>query len=363
MQACNALEPRLRLARRLFAMTLKKNTTLIRWLESLWYRVSFWHLFLLPIAALFGFLSGFRRALYTSGWIKVQRLPVPVIVVGNITVGGSGKTPLVIWLIEMLKSQGYHPGIVSRGYGGSLKALIEVDANLTPAQVGDEPVLLMQRTGCPVFVCPDRGLAARALLARHSDVDVIIADDGMQHYPLARDIEIAVVDGERGFGNGFRLPAGPLREPVSRLKSVHAIVVNGRHMSAGLLPNAISMRLAGDMLYRLTNPSERKQVSEFSRAAVHAIAGIGNPSRFFSHLRNLGLRPEEHSFPDHYAFQPEDLAFPGNGPILMTEKDAVKCKPFATNRCWVLPVDAEMPPAFAENILTLLSRINGFKAA
>ncbi|HVK55655.1 MAG TPA: tetraacyldisaccharide 4'-kinase, partial [Burkholderiales bacterium] len=166
-----------------------------RWIESLWYRVSFWHVLLLPLAGLFGVLSGLRRAMYASGWIKTQRLPVPVIVVGNITVGGSGKTPLVLWLTQLLRSNGYRPGIVSRGYGGSLKALIEVDETFTPAQVGDEPMLLMKRSGCPVFVCPDRGLAARAMLARRPEVNVIVADDGLQHYGLPRDIEIAVVDG------------------------------------------------------------------------------------------------------------------------------------------------------------------------
>jgi tetraacyldisaccharide 4'-kinase len=335
----------------------------MRWLESFWYRISFWHVFLLPIAGLFGLVAGLRRALYLWGWIKTQRLPVPVIVVGNITVGGSGKTPFVVWLTQILRSQGYYPGIVSRGYGGSLKALIEVDSNLTPAQVGDEPILLMQRTSCPIFVCPDRGLAARALLARYRDVNVIIADDGMQHYRLPRDIEIAVVDGERGFGNGWRLPAGPLREPVSRLQSVQAVVVNGRPLARGIPAGAIPMRLIGDTLYRLTNPSERKRASEFAHTAVHAIAGIGSPARFFAHLRGLGLRPEEHGFPDHHMFQSNDLDFPGHGPIIMTEKDAVKCKAFADDRYWVLPVDAELPEAFAQHILNLLSQLNGFKAA
>jgi tetraacyldisaccharide 4'-kinase len=335
----------------------------MRWLESLWYRASLWHIFLLPIAGIFSLLAGFRRALNLSGRIKIQPLPVPVIVVGNITVGGSGKTPLVLWLIQLLKSHGYRPGIVSRGYGGSIKALIEVDLNLTAEQVGDEPILLMERTGCPIFVCPDRSLAARALLARYGDVNIIIADDGMQHYGLPRDIEIAVIDGERGFGNGCRLPAGPLREPISRLKSVQAVVVNGRPVAEGIPADAIQMRLTGEILYRLNNPSDRKRASEFARAAVHAIAGIGNPPRFFAHLRSLGLRPEEHSFPDHYMFKPNDLNLPGTGPILMTEKDAVKCKTFANDRCWVLTVDAELPSAFAEHILTLLSRLHGFKAA
>jgi len=332
-------------------------------LESLWYRLSFWHIVLLPLAALFGLLAAFRRALYLSGLIKTQRLPLPVIVVGNVTVGGSGKTPLVLWLVEMLKSHGYRPGIISRGYGGSLNALIEVDATLTPGQVGDEPVLLKQRTNCPLFICSDRGLAARGLLARYPDVNIIVADDGMQHYQLPRDIEIAVIDGERGFGNGFLLPAGPLREPVSRLRSTQAVVVNGRPVAAGIPTEAVAMRLKGDTLYRLGDPSERKPAAEFTRGAVHAIAGIGNPSRFFTHLRNLGLRLEEHAFPDHHSFQASDLDLPGNGPILMTEKDAVKCRPFANDRCWVLPVDAELPPVFTEYILTLLGRLHGFKTA
>ena len=333
------------------------------WLESLWYRSSFWHVLLVPVSWLFGLIAGFRRALYLAGWIKTEKLPVPVIVVGNITVGGSGKTPLVLWLVNMLRSAGYHPGIVSRGYGGSIEALVEVDETMRPDQVGDEPVLLLRRAACPVFVCPDRGLAARALLARHQEVTVIIADDGMQHYRLPRDIEIAVIDGERGFGNGFRLPAGPLREPLSRLASVQAVVVNGHPIAKRIPPDTVPMRLHGDMLYRLNDPAERKPVGEFTRSAVHAIAGIGNPGRFFAHLRGLGLRPEEHSFPDHHAFQAADLNLPGNGPILMTEKDAVKCKKFATDRCWVLAVDADLPPAFAQHILTLLRRVHGPQAA
>ena len=335
----------------------------MRWLESLWYRVTFWHVLLVPVSWLFGLVTGFRRALFLAGWIKTEKLPVPVIVVGNITVGGSGKTPLVLWLVNMLRAAGYRPGIVSRGYGGSIKALVEVDETMRPGQVGDEPVLLLRRAACPVFVCPDRGLAARALLARHPAVDVIIADDGMQHYRLPRDIEIAVVDGERGFGNGFHLPAGPLREPLSRLASVQAVVVNGRPLAQRIPPNTIPMRLHGDMLYRLNHPGERKPVGDFTRSAIHAIAGIGNPGRFFAHLRSLGLRPQEHSFPDHHAFSAADLNLPGNGPILMTEKDAVKCKPFATDRCWVLAVDAELPPAFAQHILTLLRRVHGPQTA
>ncbi|MBA2689744.1 MAG: tetraacyldisaccharide 4'-kinase [Burkholderiales bacterium] len=335
----------------------------MRWLESLWYRLSFWHIFLLPAAGLFALLSGFRRALYLGGWIKTQPLPVPVIVVGNITVGGTGKTPLVLWLVHMLASHGYRPGIVSRGYGGSLKALIEVDGNATPAQVGDEAVLLFERARCPVFVCPNRGLAARALMARHPEVNVIVSDDGLQHYRLPRDIEVAVVDGERGFGNGFPLPAGPLREPRSRLASVQAVVTNGHPVAQGLPPGTIPMRLAGDRLYRLTNPSQRKPASEFARSTVHAIAGIGNPTRFFAHLRALDLWPEEHRFPDHYLFRPEDLDCPGNNPIVMTEKDAVKCRSFGTDRCWVLAVDAVLPPTFEQYIVTLLSRLNGSQTA
>jgi tetraacyldisaccharide 4'-kinase len=332
-------------------------------LESLWYRISFWHILLVPLSWLFGLVAGFRRGLYLAGWIKTEKLPVPVIVVGNITVGGTGKTPLVLWLVKVLRTYGYRTGIVSRGYGGSVKALVEVDESMRPAEVGDEPVLLYRRTGCPVFVCPDRGLAARGLLARHPQVNVIIADDGLQHYRLPRNIEIAVVDGQRGFGNGFRLPAGPMREPLSRLATVQAVVVNGLPVARHIPSDAVSMRLVGDTLYRLTNPAEKKTVGEFARSAAHAIAGIGNPARFFAHLRSLGLRPEEHSFPDHYAFTADDLHLPGNGPILMTEKDAVKCQAFATDRCWVLCVDAELPPSFTQHILSLVRQLHGPEAA
>lgn len=331
------------------------------WLESLWYKVSPWHILLFPLTVIFALLSFIRRFLYRHHKIQSITVPVPVIVVGNITVGGSGKTPVVIWLTEGLKAHGYKPGIISRGYKGTIDTVAEVKATSLAEDIGDEPLLLKWRTNVPVFVSPDRPLAANALLDTYRDTNVIISDDGMQHYPLHRDIEIAVIDGQRGFGNGLLLPSGPLREPVSRLKHVDFTIINGqaaaKHMPAGAIP----MTLTGDTLYQLNNHEIKKSIKDFSKQKVHAIAGIGNPKRFFDHLQYHGLIVEEHSFPDHHAFKAADLALPGHEPILMTEKDAVKCQGFSNDRCWVMPIDARLPTDFEQHILMLLGRIHGSK--
>lgn len=304
--------------------------------------------FLLPFGILFFVIAALRRAFYRFGILRTQRLPVPVVVVGNITAGGSGKTPLVIWLVEELGRRGRKPGVISRGYGGSVEGVREVSHGDTPAVVGDEPLLIARRAGGPVFIGRDRAAAGRALLAAHPECDVIVCDDGLQHYRLARDVEIAVVD-RRGFGNGWPLPAGPLREPVSRLSGVDAVVANGWAGDAGF-----RMALAGDR-FKALDGERACGASELAALRLHAVAGIGEPQRFFDHLAALGLRFEAHAFPDHHAYVAEDLAFAGDA-ILTTEKDAVKFGGLTALSVWVLPVTAAVTPDLAQFIL---ERIDG----
>ncbi len=314
---------------------------------------------LLPLAGLFAVLAAVRRLAYRRGWLAVTRLPVPVVVIGNVSVGGTGKTPLVLWLVESLRAAGYHPGVVSRGHGGRGE-LAEVEAGTDPARVGDEPVLLARRAGCPVWVGRRRADAARALLARHPGVDVILADDGLQHYALARDCEIAVVDAGRGLGNGLPLPAGPLREPASRLATVDAVVCHGggRTVAGGAVP-CHGMRLAGDEFVAIARP-ERRRAEQFRGRRLRAVAGIGHPERFFDHLRALGLDIEARAFPDHHRFVAADLP---SGTVLMTEKDAVKCAPFAGEDHWMLPVSAEVEPGLLQCILDRIENAHGRQAA
>jgi tetraacyldisaccharide 4'-kinase len=291
-------------------------------------------------------------------------LPVPVIVVGNISVGGTGKTPLVLWLADFLRQQGYHPGIVSRGYGGGTEGVVAVDIRSDPAAVGDEPLLLARKSGCPVWVGRDRVAAGNALLRAHIECDVVVSDDGLQHYGLDRDMEIVVVDGERKFGNGLLLPAGPLREGISRLGSVDAVVVNGGSLKATmLLRNEFEMSLEGGEFYNLRQPERRAVAADFGGKKLHAVAGIGNPQRFFAHLRRLGLAFEEHGFPDHCAFRLQDLDYDDADALLMTEKDAVKCAGFADERYWALAVEAILPPALGQTVVKKLRDIDGRQAA
>ncbi len=271
-----------------------------------------------------------------------------MIVAGNLVAGGSGKTPLVLWLARFLESRGRRPGIVSRGYGARIDEPREARADSSAEEVGDEPVLLAWRSGCPVWTGRDRARAARALLAQHPEVDVIVLDDGLQHYRLARDVEVAVVDA-RGFGNGFLLPAGPLREPPSRLRTVDAVVAHATRLVKGY-----AMHLEGDQFYCLADPSQRRSARDFADRRVHAVAGIGDPGRFFGHLERLGLDTRPHSFPDHHPFRAADLEFGDDAPILMTEKDAVKCRRFAQPRHWVLPVSAVLEPEFGDWLITRL---------
>jgi len=281
-----------------------------------------------------------RRTLYAMRILRRTRAGVPVIAIGNLTVGGSGKTPLAIHVAELLRSKGWSPAIVSRGYGGSASAPRAATLASDPADVGDEPVLMARRAGCPVWVGADRASAVALLRQAHPECDVVILDDGLQHYALARDLEIAVVDA-RGFGNGFLLPAGPLREPRTRLGSVDAVLAHDTDRVRGF-----AMRLEGAELHRATDARERRPVASFAGQRVHAVAGIGDPQRFFRHLARLGVQAVPHPFPDHHPFRPADLEFGDEAPVLMTEKDAVKCKRFAKPAHWILPVRAVPDPAF-----------------
>ena len=287
--------------------------------------------------------------------MRQQSLPVPVVIVGNLSVGGTGKTPLVIHLAQRLRSLGRHPGIVSRGYRGTSTEVAEVLPDGDPSRFGDEPLLLARRSACPVFVGRDRSAAARALLEAYPDCDLLLADDGLQHYRLPRAVEIVVFD-ERGLMNGWCLPAGPLREPVSRLKDVDAVVLNGRSRSpvAGIDRPLFAMRLQGSVFHRLDDPRVECAAAELSGGVLHAVAGIGAPQRFFDQLRGLGIDFVEHAFADHHDFRSEELAFSGSS-ILTTEKDAVKLARLSLSLpVWVLPVTAEVSPDLAAFVLEKL---------
>ncbi len=307
----------------------------MHWLEFHWYRKTPTTLLLLPVSWIYCLLMALRRYLYRVGIFSAVRLSVPVIVVGNITVGGSGKTPFVIWLADYLQQRGMRPGIVLRGYGGSAVDWPHVVTPLFDTDVvGDEAVMLARQSHCPVAADPDRVRGAELLVQKYQ-CDVIVSDDGLQHLRLARDIEIAVIDGNRRFGNGYCLPAGPLREPVSRLRDVSLCITNGVAP-----PGELAMTLAETGLYRVNAPDIHGSIELFAGKTVHALAGIGHPERFFSHLRKLGLKVIEHPFPDHYRFRPADIRFSGNLPVIMTQKDAVKCERFAGDDYWYLAIEA-----------------------
>lgn len=327
-------------------------TRMAGYLQEQWYRVGLWHIFLLPLSWLFYLLLKFRRFFYRMGLFNSFRLPVPVIVVGNITVGGTGKTPLVIWLVSWLREHGFNPGVISRGYGGSAEVPIMVDMGSNPADVGDEAVLIARRAGCPVWVGRKRALAGKALLHANPVCDVLISDDGLQHYALERDVEIVVDGGCDSYGNGWLLPAGPLREPLSRLESVDAVVLHTDNMSHG----NFSMNLAGAVFRNVADPAKTAQPVDFKGMNLHAIAGIGNPERFFRTLGLLGLQCAAHAFPDHYPFRAADLQFAGVQAILMTEKDAVKCESFADPRLWYLEVHAIVRGGLGERVLQRLRK-------
>jgi len=321
----------------------------MRYMEKHWQSLTPVSFLLLPVSWVYCLLVFTRRQLYRLKLKHATRLPAPVIVVGNITVGGTGKTPLVIWLAKWLQHAGFRPGVVARGYGGNSRTWpVETFPDSDPEQTGDEPVLLARHCRCPVFAGPDRVRAAKALLEQYP-CNVIVSDDGLQHYRLARDIEIAVIDGIRRFGNGRCLPAGPLREMPYRLDEVHARVVNGDPA-----PGEWSLNLAEKGFWNLRSPETRVAADYFPAGPVHAVAGIGHPQRFFNQLRAQGLQIIEHAFPDHHRFQPGDINFSPVAPVIMTEKDAIKCQRFAGPDHWYMAVEAQPDPQFAELILQLL---------
>ena len=310
-----------------------------------------------PASLGFGFGVLIRRALYALRLLKSVHPKIPVIVVGNITVGGSGKTPLVLWIAEFLRAKGWSPGIISRGYGARIKTPRAANVASDPAEVGDEPIVLARRSGCPVWVGGDRVQVAAALRAAHPEVNVLVLDDGLQHYGLRRDIEIAVVDA-RGLGNGFLLPAGPLREPRFRLRTVDAVVAHG---SFGVKDFAMS--LAGDEVHRMTDARERRPLKAFGGQKVHAAAGIGDPNRFFLHLGRAGIKVIPHPFGDHHPFTEADLDFGDGLPVMITEKDAVKLRRAARPDWWVLPVSARLDPGFGAWLVRKLDEWRRSKAA
>ena len=306
---------------------------------------------LVPLSWLFGALAALRRGLYQCGILKACSLPVFVIVVGNINMGGSGKTPVVMWLVEQLKAKGYKPGVISRGYGGTVTAPTSVNASSLASEVGDEPLLIAKRCACPVYVGANRVRACEKLLKAHPDCNVIISDDGLQHYRLKRDVEIAVVNADALQG-AWILPAGPMRESVNRLKTVDAIICNGKKM----LDSAFEMQLLGAQFYNLQNPNLKATAADFAGKNVKAIAGIGKPERFFEHLRNLGLTFTGMGFEDHHAFTAQDLAKLDCDALLMTEKDAVKCQGFVQPHYWVLPVEANIDAALLSIVLAKIAK-------
>ena len=323
---------------------------------TFWYRRGLLAWLLWPLSVIFRIGVFFRRMLYALRLLKSVHPGIPVIVVGNLTVGGSGKTPLVIWIAEFLRGEGWSPGIVSRGYGAAIREPRAATVASAASEVGDEPILISRRSGCPVWVGPDRVQVAALLRSAHKDVDVLVLDDGLQHYAIRRDLEIAVVDA-RGFGNGFLLPAGPLREPPGRLRGVDAVVSHGSPIKG------YAMKLEGSQAHRMTDARERRVLESFAGQKVHAVAGIGDPKRFFLHLAGAGIKVLPHPFPDHHAFAPRDLEFGDELPVMLTEKDAVKLRSAARPHWWVLPVSARLDPAFGDWLAGKLDEWRRSKAA
>jgi tetraacyldisaccharide 4'-kinase len=324
----------------------------MNWLINSWYRLHPIRWLLWPLSLLYRLIIWCRQALYNVGIFKQYRFPVPVIIVGNITVGGTGKTPFVIWLVKQLKRAGLQPGIISRGYGGKADHYPQlVSPQSDPGIVGDEPIIISRHTGCPMVVSPNR-VAASMMLLQQSDCNIVIADDGLQHYALGRDIEIVVADGQRLFGNQYCLPAGPLREPLSRLKRIDFMVHNGNPLAD------YNMELLQGQAINLADSELKKDLSHFINESVHAIAGIGNPQRFFNQLSEQGLTIQPHAFFDHHRFVITDLQFDDNKPILMTEKDSVKCQSFANKNMWFIPIEATISGKLEQQILQKLAGLS-----
>lgn len=324
-----------------------------RGIAAAWYRGDRWLILLRPLELLFRAAAFLRRQAYGSGLVRPYRAERPVVIVGNITVGGTGKTPVVIALVEALQSRGLRPGVVSRGYGAQAAGHTfphRVTADSTASQCGDEPLLIHRRTGAPVVVAPNRAVAVRTLL-RDASVDVVLADDGLQHYALARDMEIVVVDAQRGLGNGYCLPAGPLREPASRLASVDTVLYRN-----GEGDNAV--RYAPVAWTHLDSGEQRPLDSFAACDGLVAIAGIGYPGQFFDSLAAMGITARCVAFPDHHVFTEADFAPYVGATILMTEKDAVKCAAMAGPDAWFLRVNAQIPASLVEAVAALARPLN-----
>jgi tetraacyldisaccharide 4'-kinase len=320
-----------------------------------WYQSAYWLYLLWPLYLIYSAVTLLRKYLYKSRIFKSYRAKAPVVVVGNITLGGTGKSPLVAYLVESLKDMGFKPGVVSRGYGAQISQdeVREVSENSLVSEVGDEPLMLKRRVACPIFVSPTRALAVQAL--EEKGCDIVITDDGLQHYALDRDIEICVFDGERKWGNGYLLPMGPMREPLSRISTTDFVVMNGADWVDPQQPRiaAFRMDLEASNLRSLSN-EKNLPLSELKGKKVNAIAGIGNPERFFNTLAMQGLLVESHGFRDHHAYTQSDLSFDGDRPLIMTEKDAVKCQAFNLKEAWYLPVSAKLSGDLATQIVTVL---------
>jgi tetraacyldisaccharide 4'-kinase len=325
-------------------------------LDHYWYSQNLVAWLLLPLSWLFCVVSMLRRFMYVNGMLPAHSMSVPVVIIGNISVGGTGKTPLLIALCEYLCQQGFRPGVVSRGYGAAMSGRQPVSVGDDAVACGDEPVLIKQRTGCPVVIGSDRVAAAKMLLAEN-DCDVILSDDGLQHYRLKRDIEIAVVDTKRRFGNGFCLPAGPLREPVTRLRKVNMIVHHGD------TDDIYRFSLEFEEAVNLSTGKTRN-LDLFAGVTVHALAGIGHPDRFFNQLRTRGIELIEHALPDHHAYTRADIEFADHFPILMTEKDAVKSQRLlpdmktgdAIENIWAVPVSAKISDKLGADLIGLIKQ-------
>lgn len=322
-----------------------------RELQDVWYAGKAPSALLRALAAAYAGVVAARRRLYAAGLLRTTRVGVPVIVVGNLTVGGAGKTPLVIALVDALRARGRRPGVVSRGHGAKLAGARMLGPASAPADSGDEPLLIRRNANVPVAVGRDR-VAAAQLLLESTDCDVIVADDGLQHHALARDVEICVIDGARRFGNGRLLPAGPLREPLSRLATIALRVCNGGVAQPGEIP----MTLVGDLAQSLVrDQAVALPLSSFAGRRVHAVAGIGHPLRFFTMLRAAGIVVDEHPFADHHPFVAADFDYGDDAPVLMTQKDAIKCAAFARPNFWEVPVRAELAPAFFDDLAARIS--------
>jgi tetraacyldisaccharide 4'-kinase len=318
--------------------------------NKLWYKKNPLCWLLLPLAIIYSCIIFLRRLLYQCNIFKIHKFSVPVIIVGNITVGGTGKTPLTIWLVNYLLTLGFKPGIVSRGYGGKYSGAFTIEENSDASITGDEALIIHRHTKCPVIISKNRVLAVKKILADHN-CDIIISDDGLQHYALGRNLEIIVIDGQRRFGNGLCLPAGPLRESKNRLKKADFVIINDHPAEK----HEHSMQIKPKDFCNVAAINITKKLSAFKNQTVHAVAGIGNPQRFFALLQTLGLNIIEHPFPDHHFFKASDLDFKDDLVIIMTEKDAVKCQKFANAAHWFLRIEAQPDSEFIKQIGARLS--------